>query len=329
MATDDTETVTAALAERYRRFASEEAHGSSPLYEALSNHVAESPALLGFLARFPAELQQPNLFLAAVRHVAGTPSGPDDLEEMVERHGAGIARTMRSRTTQTNESGRCAALLPVLSAISGPIALLEVGAAAGLCLLPDKYGYDYGRLTIDAPDDTRATAPVLRCEATANAPLPQSPTAVAWRAGLDLNPRSVHSADDMAWLETLVWPEQEARLAQLRSAASVARMVDPGVIRGDLRTDLKALASRAPADVTLVVFHTAVLAYVTSQDDRDAFAHACRELGATWVCNEFPYVYPWIGEKLRGPHRKGMFLLSVDEQPVAWTAPHGQRIEWL
>ena len=326
---DASETASAALAERYRRFAAEEARGSSPLYEALSNHVAERPALLGFLARFPAELQQPNLFLAAVRHVAGTPSGPENLEDIVARRGADIGRTMRSRTTQTNEPGRCAALLPVLSAIPGPIALLEVGAAAGLCLLPDKYGYDYGRLEIGAPDDTRGVAPVLRCEASADAPLPRTLPAVAWRAGLDLNPRSVHVADDMAWLETLVWPEQAARLARLRSAAAVARMVDPGVIRGDLRTDLKALASRAPADATLVVFHTAVLAYVTSQDDRDAFARACRELGATWICNEFPSVYPWIGAKVRGPHRKGMFLLSVDAQPVAWTAPHGQRIEWL
>ena len=148
-----------ALAERYRRFASDEARGSSPLYEALSNHVAATPALLGFLSRFPPELQQPNLFLAAVRHVAGTPSGPEDLEDIVNRNAAGIARTMRTRSTQTNEPGRCAALLPVLSAISGPLALLEVGASAGLCLLPDKYGYDYGRLAIERSRTIRGRSP--------------------------------------------------------------------------------------------------------------------------------------------------------------------------
>lgn len=325
---DETAKRVEALAERYRRFAADEARGSSPLYEMLSNHVAESAALLGFLSRFPAELQQPNLFLAAVRHVAGTPSDPEQLEDIVQRNAEAIARTMRSRSTQTNEPGRCAVLLPVLSAISGPIALLEVGASAGLCLLPDKYGYDYGRLRIDAPDDTRAIAPVLRCDASANTPLPQSPPSIAWRAGLDLSPRSVHSAEDMAWLETLVWPEQQARLERLRSAASVARIVDPGVIRGDLRTDLTGLASRAPAQAKLVVFHTAVLAYVTSQDDRDAFARTCRDLGATWICNEYPYAYPRIAEKVRGPHPRGHFLLAVDGRPVAWTTPHGQRIAW-
>ena len=326
---DDTETDKSALAERYRRFASEEARGSSPLYETLSNHIANNPAILAFLARFPAALQQPNLFLATVRHVAGTPSSPEHLDNIVRLRGESIARTMRNRTTQTNEPGRCAVLLPVLSAIPGPIALLEVGASAGLCLLPDKYGYDYGRAQISPPNDIGPIAPMLRCDASANTPLPKSPLSVAWRAGLDINPLNVNSADDMAWLETLVWPEQEVRLARLRSAVSVARTVDTGVVHGDLRKDTMDLASRAPADAKLVIFHTAVLAYVSSQDDRDAFVCSCQHLGATWICNEFPDTYPQIAKKVGEPPRKGMFLLSVDGQPVAWTAPHGQRIEWL
>jgi hypothetical protein len=48
--------------------------------------------------------------------------------------------------TQTNEPGRCAVLLPVLAGLSEPLALLEVGAFAGLCLLPDFYAYDFGRV---------------------------------------------------------------------------------------------------------------------------------------------------------------------------------------
>ncbi len=318
-----------AVAERYRQFAAEEASGSSPLYETLANHVAEAPALLAFVAQFPPEMQQPNLFFGAVRFVAGTPSGPDALDEIVERSGTSIAKTMRSRTTQTNEPNRCAALLPSLAGIAGPIALLEVGASAGLCLLPDKFAYDYGRVRLDAPADTREIAPLLACEASTNTPLPQALPEVVWRAGLDVAPRSVSSADDMEWLEILVWPEQETRLARLRAAAAVARKVDPGVILGDLRRDLQALAHRAPADATLVIFHTAVLAYVTAQDERDRFARACQDLGATWICNEFPWVYPWIGAKVSGAHPKGMFLVSVDGEPVAWTMPHGQRLEWL
>jgi hypothetical protein len=319
---------TLGLAERYRRFAEDEARGSSPLYQELANQVAASPAILAFLSAFPEPLQQPNLFLAALRLAAGTPTGAKQLDELVLRHANAIAQTMRTRTTQTNEPGRCAALLPVLSQISGPIALLEVGASAGLCLLPDKYAYDFGRLKIEAPSDAREIAPTLRCQVSENVPLPDRALDVVWRTGLDLNPLGVDVAEDMAWLATLVWPEQLDRLARLRSAIDVARKFDPAVSRGDLRTDLTALAAKAPSDATLVIFHTAVLAYVQSQEERDAFARSCAQLGATWICNEWPYVFPAIAEKA-GVERRGMFLMSVDGRPVAWTTPHGQTLEWI
>src|SRR5262245_7160497 len=63
----------AAIARRYERFAISEARGSSPIYERLALAVAGSCELLAFLRSVPPERQQPNLFLAAVRHVAGLP----------------------------------------------------------------------------------------------------------------------------------------------------------------------------------------------------------------------------------------------------------------
>ncbi len=235
---------------------------------------------------------------------------------------------MRTRTTQTNEPGRCAALLPVLAQTEGPIALLEVGASAGLCLLPDKYAYDYGRLKIHAPAETQAIAPTLRCQASEEVPLPNRDLNVVWRAGLDLSPLRIDVEADMEWLATLVWPEQFDRFARLNGAIGVARMFDPGVIRRDLRTDLIALAARALSDATLVIFHTAVLGYVQSQQERDAFAQTCGQLGATWISNEWPDVFPDIASKA-GATPNGMFLLSVNGEPVAWTPPHGQTLEWI
>jgi hypothetical protein len=44
---------------------------------------------------------------------------------------------------------------------------------------------------------------------------------IAWRAGLDLNPIDVNNPAEAAWLETLVWPEQTARLA-LSAAMAIA-----------------------------------------------------------------------------------------------------------
>ena len=61
------------IAARYIRFAEAEARGRSPLYEMLALGVAHDELVLKFLAELPVEKQQPNLFLAALRHVAGTP----------------------------------------------------------------------------------------------------------------------------------------------------------------------------------------------------------------------------------------------------------------
>src|SRR5690348_12669870 len=103
------------IARRYTRFAADEARGQSPAYEALALAVADSPDILAFLAALPAEKRQPNLFLAAVRHIAGVPVDGKTLAEMVAHRAEHIREVMLSRSTQTNEPGRCAVLLPLLA----------------------------------------------------------------------------------------------------------------------------------------------------------------------------------------------------------------------
>jgi hypothetical protein len=317
------------IAERYRRFAFNEARGQSPLYETLAAHVSKSDSLLAFLATLPVDRQQPNLFFAAVRCVGGLPPDEHHLDALVERHAGAIAGIMNSRTTQTNEPGRCAVLLPVLSRLPQPLAILEVGAAAGLCLLPDRYGYDYGGRLIAPPESTRTTAPVFSCSANEFTPVPKSLPRVAWRKGIDLNPLSLSSSSDMDWLATLVWPEQSVRLERLKAAIVTARQDPPRVSVGDLTKDLEAALQDAPAGITRVVFHSAVLGYVSTQSDRDAFARTAKASGATWISNEMINVFPDIASRVPGTRRADRFLLAVDGEPVAWTAPHGQSIEWF
>jgi hypothetical protein len=151
---------------------------------------------------------------------------------------------------------------------------------------------------------------------------------IAWRAGMDLNPLDVTRADQAAWLETLVWPEQEQRAQRLRAAMDVARIHPPRVVKGDLLRDLPALAAQAPADATLVIFHSAVLVYVAPKD-RQRFAGIVRELDAVWISNESPPVFPHIAARLAGPPPKHRFLLAVNGEPVAFTGPHGQSIDWI
>jgi hypothetical protein len=233
---------------------------------------------------------------------------------------------MLRRTTQTNEPARCAVLLPLLAALPQPLALIEVGASAGLCLLPDRYGYDWGHARI-AP--ASPGAPVFRCAATGPVSLPVAPPRIVWRAGLDLNPLDVMSHDDAAWLEALIWPEQDERRRNLRAALATVRREPPRVVRGDLLADLAPLMAEAPSEATLVVFHTAVLAYVSALEARLRFVDTVRRSRAVWISNEVPSVFPDIAARAPVPAPRGRFLLAVDGEPKAWTGPHGQSLDWF
>ena len=217
----------AKIAERYSRFATIEADPTSPLYRDLSLHISQSESLLRFLAELPRERQQPNLFLAAVRLVGGTPESASALDAIVRDRGDAVRNVMLTRTTQTNEPARCAVLLPVLAQLPQPLALLEVVASAGLCLLPDRYAYDYGGAAIGPSAAGSGAAPVFPCEANQYTPLPRRNVDVDWRAGLDLNPLDVQSDEDAAWLQTLVWPEHRNRAVRLKAALNVARRDPP------------------------------------------------------------------------------------------------------
>jgi hypothetical protein len=324
---DVTEEAFAPIRDRYRTFAEEEAKGVSPLYEALARAVAESEPLLGFIASLPEAKQQPNLVFATVRHLCGTPRDAAHFAELVERHAEPVRALVLRRSTQTNEPGRCAVLLPALAGLPQPLALLEVGASAGLCLLPDRYGYDYGRARLLPPSHGEAP-PIFPCRANDAAPIPAELPRIAWRAGLDLNPIDLHDPEETAWLETLVWPGNPPRAERLRAAIRIARERPPAVAKGDLVEGLRAVAATAPGDATLVVFHSAVLGYV-SAEDRERFARRVAELGAAWISNESPRVMPEIAAKLASPPPASQFLLAVDGDPVALTGPHGQSIDWL
>jgi hypothetical protein len=354
-------------AARYRAFA-DEARGRSPQYEELTIAVADDPLVLGFLDALPPAKRQPNLLFAAAYYLLGAPVDIRALRGLVTDRGDDLARTMLTRRTQTNEPARCATLLPALALLPPPLALIEVGASAGLTLLPDRYFYDYDIAVDDAasggapnagdpndgapnagdssggaPNDDAANggapnggatliagtdpdAPVLSCRALGPVPVPARVPDVAWRAGLDLNPLDVTESDDVRWLECLIWPGETGRRERLAAAIETARRDPPPLHRGDLLTDLAALAGQAPPAATLVVYHSAVLAYV-APEQRGRLAETTAALGAVWLSNEGPSVLPGI----TGPERDNDHFLLVQDgtRAIALTDPHGTWLEWL
>lgn len=211
-----------------------------------------------------------------------------------------------------------------------PLALIEVGAAAGLCLLPDRYNYDYGsgrtrvKVRSGIPD-----APTFPCDVDDPAILPGAVPTIAWRAGLDLEPVDLFDPEALAWLQALVWPEHQGRVDRLAAAIRVASLDPPLVHQGDLLQDLDRLVAEAPSGATVVVFHSAVLGYLPSRHAIRAFTDHVRELPVRWLSNEAPIANPDLaGEELTA-RAGGRFLLMLDGHPIAFTGPHGQSFELI
>lgn len=263
------------IPELYRWFAGEAAP-TSPTWEAVSLWVAGTPSIAGRLDTLPGSKRQPNLFLGALKYL-GAPLEPGAaLEAWVGRHWAEIEAVILRRATQTNEPGRCAVIAPVLASLPQPVALLEVGASAGLCLAPDRFRYRYagsGGPThgagIEAPGsgdgagigsidsivrghEARADAPVLDCRVTGVPPGGVEDLRIAARAGLDRNPLRADDPDDVRWLKALVWPDEPAREARLAAALETVGRAAPTILRGDAVADLDRLLALAPSGATAV-----------------------------------------------------------------------------
>lgn len=318
------------VAARYRRFAVEEAPGRSALYEEWAAGVAGDPGIAGILARIPAEHRQPPLVFAVTRLLGAPEQSYPRWAEWVAGHADAVIAECGRRRIQTNEPLRCAALLPALALVDGPIALLELGASAGLCLYPDRYSYRYragdGLMRLDPPDgpSTVVLDSTLRGARRPALSLPR----IVWRAGIDLAPLYAADAADRRFLTTLVWPGETGRADRVRAALEVVAGDPPILIEGDA-TDPRVLGTAAllaPRDATLVVTTPGVLPHVPKAS-RDRLFAALGDLDAVWITIDPPGLHTrW--HPAVDPDEWGGFVLGLDGVPLAAVDPLGASVEW-
>ncbi len=315
----------------YRDFA-RQASGQSACFEQWAHAVSTDRDVLSWINALPGSKQQPNLVFAAARwHGVEAPGGYAGLREALLDDDGAIKNTILTRSTQTNEVGRLATLVPAVTEVAAerPIALLEVGASAGLCLYPDRYDYDWG----PAGRLAGSGGPTLSCDVVGAMPIPSAPLHVTWRGGVDLNPLDVTDDEAMQWLTTLVWPEQEHRRQRLLTAIGVARQDPPNLVAGDLLEELPHQVEQAAEHGLVVVFHSAVIAYL-DPDDRVTFTALMHELVSAgrcrWISNEGPRVLPDV-TRTAPAHDDDTptFVLGIDGQAVARTHGHGASITWF
>lgn len=250
-----------------------------------------------------------------------------------------LLRDALSRPPQTNETQRSAALLPGLLHIAGatglPLALLELGASAGLNLWCDRYrlapvaeppwSWGDARAPVDLQPAWTGPPPW-----TGAAP----PTLVVHsRAACDAHPVNLHQPQEALRLASFIWPDQSARLARLRAAqAAVAGwMAAEGVQVQALPAAefvQAELALQRPGLAT-VLMHSVVWQYIAADEQQviiEAMDHA-----AARATPAAPLA--WLRFEPDGPHGGVELRCRIwpdgSERLLARCHPHGLQVTWL
>ncbi len=199
-------------------------------------------------------------FYPSLSPVTPPAADPSELRAFCLEHREKILELISTRLVQTNEVRRCGCLLPAFMNVGQqaggrPLALVEIGASAGLNLLWDRYGYDYGRG--GGTGDPRSPVQIACTLHGDERPmLPETLPPVGTRVGIDLNPIDVCDPDAALWLRALIWPDEAGKAELLQQAIQVARQDPPRLLAGDALGLLPELLRTMPADQSLCVFHT-------------------------------------------------------------------------
>jgi len=259
-------------------------HNYSPLYERICTAVAGDTELLDWVRSAPTAAHLPPALLAAVHYVlledpdlplAAVYAGHSAADpaplflDLCRSHRDEVMALLMTRHIQTNECGRSALIGPGLtwlaSVVPGPLALVDVGASAGLNLLCHRYRIDYGAHGATGPPGS----PVhIDCRVTGgDPPIATTLPPLAARVGIDRSPIDLTDPDDARWLLACVWPDT-GRLARTAAAIRLGRHDPPRVMTGDANNALAGVLDQLPPGATAVVVTTWAFAYFGTADRR-------------------------------------------------------------
>ena len=248
--------------------AARDAEAAGPSLDVLRGHTEEPPGsalALRFLAavhRLVLEGAAPPL--AGHYPSAGGDLGPDGawpiFRSVLEQHRDRL-RELVTRPCQTNEVGRCAALLPGFLAVANeyglPLRILELGSSAGLNLNWDRYRYEGNGWDVGPAD-----SPVQISGAIESAPALASEIVVIERRGCDATPLDPVDPYTRLALRSSIWADHLQRFDLLDAALHVAMEHPPPVDRADACDWLESKLSQRADGVATIVFHSILWQYL-------------------------------------------------------------------
>lgn len=362
-----------ALPEEFRRFARGVERDGAPRYAGICRGIATDPWLLDLVAQAPPDQRRPNIILAAVHYLLlggadhplaawyptvaalhGQPVGAtcapfDDVDgapladgiftafaSFCRAHRDELALLIATRATQTNEVGRCTALLPALSTVAkrsdgAPLVVVDLGTSAALNLHFDEYAYRYAMHDATRDAGRAGSRVMLHCDVIDGEP-PTAPVAVARRIGVDRSPVDVRDDDSARWLLACQWPDHLDRFSLARDAIALARSSDQPVemVEGDLVESLRRLVPTVPDHAHLCLVHTWVAAYLTPDEQRALraeIAAIATTRPVSWLFAEAPYEVPELPLPLSpdGSGKSPTAVVLVEDGPDA-PAPSASRL---
>ena len=283
---------------------------------------------LGAIHRLVLQKKAPEL--AACYPSAGGDSGCDELwpafQSVVRRHTAMLRELIR-RPVQTNEVGRCAALLggflEVVHSTGFPLRLLEVGAAGGLILRWDQYWYEANGERWGDP-----YSPVRICGAFGDVHPPfDVPVKIAERRGCDASPIDPCTEEGQLTLQSYVWPDQVKRFRQLAAALEVARRVPAEVDQANAADWIEAALANCVSGVATVVYHSIVWQYL-SNVDRARFKRVMTAAGQA-ATHDNPLAWLRLEPADNFAEVRLQLWPGSEDRLLARSGFHGKPVEWL
>ncbi|MFN8544068.1 MAG: DUF2332 family protein [Candidatus Binatia bacterium] len=292
--------------------------------------AADAVALrfLGAIHRAVLDGQAPAL-AAHYPSAGGTPAFPAAWEALRAYVAANVARlraAVAAGPPQTNEVQRSAVLLAGFHRVASwsglPLRLLEIGASAGLNLHWDRYRHELGSHRWGP-----AGAPVvLRVAWHGPAPSLAASIRIASRAGCDLAPLDPADRDTALRLAAFVWPDQSARLAQLRAALAVAAADRVRVEAASADAWLAAALSRPADGVATVVYHSIVWQYLPAAVQADIVATLERAGAAAAPVAPLAWLRLELGAS--GFELRLTRWPDGEETLLGRAQPHGREVWW-